>query len=362
MPPTPRRLSSAAALLLAFVAALPGQTPNVPDTALQPLTTARAGSPDVLENRPATEPMAIAPPAKYPANYIETPETYTLGPGDLLSIQLLEAEASFREPFRISTSGSLHLPMAGLVPAGGLTVPELETRLVERFKSYVHEPHVTVNIVEYRSRPVTVVGAVQNPGVRALAGEKTLLEVLSEAGGLSPQAGPAVQITRQLAWGPLPLPNAHPDPSGRFSVAEVRINDVIAGGGAAQNLLIRPQDVIAVPRGEMIYVVGAVRQASGFVLERRDSLSVLEALSLAGGLAPKAAPRRAVILRPGEDESGPRVQVAVNLKDILAGEDPDLPLGSDDVLYVPYSGAKIAAEKAVNAAITIGTGLLIWRR
>jgi polysaccharide export outer membrane protein len=170
-----------------------------------------------------------------------------------------------------------------------------------------------------------------------------------------------VRITRHLAWGPLPLSNARSDPSGRFSIAEVRLHDVLAGG-TAQNLMIRPQDVISVPRAEMIYVVGAVRQSSGFVLEQRDSLSVLEALALAGGLAPKAAPQRAVILHPGEEESSRRVQVVVNLKNILAGRDPDLALGREDVLYVPYSGAKIAAEKAVNAAITIGTGLLIWRR
>jgi len=347
MPPTSRRLSSAAVLLLAFVAASPGQSPNALDAALQPLTSTRTGSLDILESRPDLQ----APP-----------ETYTLGPGDLLSIHVLEAEDSFGDPLRISTSGALHLPLAGRLPAAGLTAAELETRLSERLKAYVHEPHVAINVVEYRSRPVTVIGAVQNPGVRVLSGEKTLLEVLSEAGGPRPEAGPAVRITRQLAWGPLPLPNAHPDHSGKFSIADVRLNDLLAGDDAAQNLLIRPQDVISVPRAEMIYVVGAVRQASGFVLEHRDSLSVLEALSLAGGLAPKSAPQRAVILRPGEERRGPRVQVAVNLKNILAGQDPDLALGSEDVLYVPYSGAKIAAEKAINAAITIGTGLLIWRR
>ena len=303
MPPTPLRLSSAAVLLLAFVAALPGQTFNTADAELQPPSPARPGTLDVLQSQHDSEP----------------PETYTLGPGDLLSIQLLEAEDSFRDPVRISTSGALHLPMAGRVPAAGLTLPELEARLVERFKTYVREPHVAVNIVEYRSRPVTVIGAVQTPGVRALSGEKTLLQVLSEAGGLLPEAGPAVQITRQIAWGPLPLPNARPDSSGQFSTADVSLHDVLAGNGAAQNLLIRPQDIISVPRAEMVYVVGAVRQASGFVLERRDSLSVLEVLSLAGGLAPKAAPQRAVILRPGEEEIGQRVQIAVNLKDILAG-------------------------------------------
>jgi polysaccharide export outer membrane protein len=345
---TLNRAGSAVALLLATAAALPGQNLNPVDVALGSPITGDAGS----FGQSPVDPEGAGEP----------PEAYTLGPGDLLAIHVLEAEASFADPVRISTSGVLHLPMAGRVPAGGLTVAQLESSLGERLTAYVHDPHVTVNVVEYRSRPVTVIGAVQHPGVQVLSGDQTLLEVLSQAGGLRPDAAPTIQITRQLAWGALPLANARPDRSGKFSVAEVNLKDVLAGGGAAKNLVIRPQDVISVPRAEMIYVVGAVRQASGFVLEQRNSLSVLEALSLAGGLAPKSAPQRAVILRPGEEGAGQRVQVAVNLKNVLAGKDPDLALGSEDVLYVPYSGAKIAAEKAVNAAITIGTGLLIWRR
>lgn len=344
---TPLRLSSTAVLLLTFVAASPGQSLSETEAVPKPTTFTRAATLDILTSRPDLQ---------------SAPETYTLGPGDLLSIHVLEAEASFREPVRVSTAGTLHLPMAGRIVAAGLTVAEFEGGLGERLKAYVRDPHVAVNVVEYRSRPVTVIGAVRNPGVQVLSGRQTLLEVLSLAGGLRPDAGSAVQISRHTAWGPLPLPNARPDATGRYSTAAVSMSEVLTGNGTAQNLLVRPQDVIAVPRAEMIYVVGAVRQASGFVLEQRRSLSVLEALSLAGGLAPKAAPKRAVILRSGEEENGQRVQVAVNLKSILAGEDADLTLGGNDVLYVPHSGAKIAAEKAVNAAITIGTGLLIWRR
>jgi polysaccharide export outer membrane protein len=346
--PTPSRPSSAAVLLLAFVVALPGQNlhDDIEPARLPALTS--SGPQDKLPE-PAEPPGSQA-------------EAYLLGPGDVLSIRVLEAEDSFRDPIRISTTGEVHLPMAGRLRAAGLTVVELEAGLTERLKTYLYDPHVALNVTEYRSRPVTVLGAVQRPGVQILSGEKTLLEVLSEAGGIGPEAGPNVRITRLLAWGPLPLPNARPDASGQFSIAEVRLKEVLSGDSAAENLLIRPQDVISVPRAEMIYVVGAVRQASGFVLEQRDSLSVLEVLSLAGGLAPKAAPRRAAILRAGEEGAGARLQVAVNLKGILEGREADLALGSGDVLFVPYSGAKIAAEKAVNAAITIGTGLLIWRR
>ncbi len=341
------RASSAAVLLLATATALSGQNLSLTDTAIDPQPRGEVESPQT----PSVSGDSTA-----------REDTYTLGPGDLLSVHVLEAETSFGDPVRVSTSGAVHLPMAGPVPAGGLTVADFEAGLAERLRAYIRDPHVTVNVIEYRSRPVTVIGSVENPGVQSLSGDPTLLEVLSQAGGLRPEAGPLVQVTRNMAWGPLPLLDARPDPTGAYSTAEIALSDVLAGNGVAGNLRIRPQDVVSVPRAEMVYVVGAVRQASGFVLEQRKSLSVLEALSLAGGLAPKAAPRQAVILRPGEENNGPRVQIAVNLKTILAGEDPDLALGGNDVLYVPHSGAKIAAEKAVNAAITIGTGLLIWRR
>jgi protein involved in polysaccharide export with SLBB domain len=167
MPSTPLRLSSAAALLLAFVAALPGQSPYVPNTVPEPLTPPRTGSLNVLANRPRLE---------------SPPEAYTLGPGDLLSIQVLEADSAFGEPLRISISGSVHAPMAGRIPAAGRTVDEFEADLTERLKAYVRDPHVAVNVVEYRSRPVTVIGAVRNPGVQVLSGDQTLLEVLSQAG------------------------------------------------------------------------------------------------------------------------------------------------------------------------------------
>jgi polysaccharide export outer membrane protein len=107
--------------------------------------------------------------------------------------------------------------MIGEVAADGLTVPELEADLSGRLKQYYIDPQVTVTVTEFRSQPVSVVGAVTNPGVHQLEGHKTLLEMLSMAGGPRPDAGSFVRVTRDLQWGRVPLPNAHDDPVGHWS-------------------------------------------------------------------------------------------------------------------------------------------------
>src|SRR5207302_9130286 len=103
----------------------------------------------------------------------------------------------------------------GRVHAAGLTVEQLENAMVERLKAYLQQPTVTVGIAEFRSQPVSVLGAVGTPGVLQLQGRKTLFEILSMAGGLKAEAGNVVVITRQKEQGAIPLPNAKEDPTGR---------------------------------------------------------------------------------------------------------------------------------------------------
>jgi polysaccharide biosynthesis/export protein len=291
--------------------------------------------------------------------------TYVLGPDDQVVIRALHADEISDKPFRIQPDGRINLAMIGEIVAGGLTVSELEADITRRLRKYYVDPHVTVTIAEFRSQPVSVVGAVVNPGVHQLEGHKTLLEMLSMAGGPRPDAGPSVRITRDLRWGRVPLPNEHDDRDKQWSIAEVNLKELLESRDPRQNILICPQDVISVPVGGMVYVIGEVKKPGNFVLGTRPSMSLLEALSLAEGLGPKAAPSNARILRAVDGDPNKRREERVNVAKILSGKAPDKPLLPADILLVPDSFAKNAKLRSMEAAIqmgtAIGTGMVIWR-
>ena len=287
------------------------------------------------------------------------PSTYVLGPDDEISIRVMESEEISEEPFRIDPGGDISLPMLGRVRAAGRTPRELETKLAERLRAFIHEPQALVRVTQFRSQPVSVIGAVNKPGIHQLEGRKSLIEILSLAGGLRQDAGHTVKITRRREWGAIPLENAADDPSGRFQIAEVSLEAVMEARNPEENVLIMPNDVISVPRAEMIYVIGGVQRAGGFVLHEKESITVLQALALAGGLTRTAAKKNAKILRPTQDDRE-RVEIIINLKDIMAGRSEDVVLERDDILFVPHSGGKRAAQRGVEAGIAMLTGVVIW--
>ena len=286
--------------------------------------------------------------------------SYVLGPEDQIVIRALDAEEISDKPLRIDMNGYIRLPLAGRVRAAGLTIEQLEAELVSRLKAYLQKPDVAVSITEFRSQPVSVLGAVKNPGVHQLQGRKTLVEILSLAGGLNTDAGRSVKITRRQEWGKIPLRSAAADSSGQFSVAEVSLKAILEATNPEENIVIRPNDVITVPRAEMVYVIGQVQRAGGFVLNERENISALKALSLAGGLDKSSSPRNARILRGAGGAN--RMEISLDMKKILEGKAPDVPLQPEDILFVPASTPKKAAIRAVEAAVQIGTGIIIWRR
>jgi polysaccharide export outer membrane protein len=289
------------------------------------------------------------------------PAAYVLGPDDQIALQAPDIEEISGKPVRIDLGGNINLPLIGGVQAAGLTAVELQTRLKDRFKKYVKNPDITVSITEFRSQPVSVLGAVQNPGVYQLQGDKNLFGVLSLAGGLRPDSGATVKMTRRLQWGRLPLPNAADDPTGQYSVASIPLRSIMGAANPAENIAIKPQDVISVPRADMIYAVGAVRKSGGFVLGEHESISALQALALAEGLDRTASPQNAKILRTTENSPN-RTEIPVDIKKILAGTSADIALKADDILFIPTSAAKNVALRTFEAAIQIGTGVAIYRR
>lgn len=286
--------------------------------------------------------------------------TYLLGADDQITVRVTDVEEFNEKPIRVEMDGAIKLPLAGRVTAAGLTVEQLEAAIAKALLSYVKHPEVVVSIAEFRSQPVSVIGSVRSPGVHQLQGRKNLVEVLSMAGGLADDAGYSVKITRQIEWGAIPLANATTDASGGFSVAEVSVKGILDASKPEENILIKPNDVISVPRADMIYVTGQVHRSGGFVLNGRQSMTVLQALSLAGGIDGASAPQHTRILRAGQGLAE-REEVPVDLKRIMDGKAKDVALQPDDILFIPSSLPKKAAIRAIEAAIQIGTGVAVFR-
>lgn len=286
--------------------------------------------------------------------------TYLLGPDDQLEISGPDLTELANKPVRVDGDGDIEVPLGGRIHVSGLTAQQTEQQLNRVLSTYIRRPQVVVSVAEVRSQPVSILGAVNAPGVHQVQGHKTLLEMLALAGGIRPDAGYSVRITRQLEWGCIPLAKAEIDTSGQFSVAELNLKKIMEAKDPEENIQIYPHDVISVPKAEMVYVIGEVKRSGGFVLGERQSISVLQVLSLAEGLNGTADTRHARILRLKRD-ADQREEMAVDVKDVLNGKKPDVALQGDDILFIPGSTGKKAALRTLEAAIQTGTGLAIWR-
>ncbi len=283
-----------------------------------------------------------------------TRDKYVLGPDDVLTLHVPNAPDISEKAFRLEADGQVKLPMAGRIQAGGLTVEQFETEVTKRLKNYLEQPEVTVSISEYRSQPVSIIGAVTSPGVHQIEGSKTLLEILAVAGGLRSDAGPTVAITRKLEYGPIPVPGAKDDATHQYSVATINLKQVSEARNPEYNIVIRPHDVLSVARAESVYVIGEVSKAGSLSLSEGQSMSVLEAVSSSGGLLRTAAPNHSMILRLAAGQSR-RNEIPVDVKKIMAGQSDDAQLIAGDVLVVPGSTGKRAALRTLEAAIQAGT-------
>jgi polysaccharide export outer membrane protein len=336
-------------MIVCAVSALPAatQTPTAP---VAPDTSGRAGV--ALGDKPALPTTTTPKRPERVANYV-------LGPEDQIIIRAFRAEEMSDKPIQITGDGFISLPLVGRVKAAGLSVSGLEADLTKRLKDYVRDPQVTVLVSEYHSQPVSVVGAVNTPGVVQLRGRKDLVEVIALAGGLKPEAGNTITITRDLSVGKIPLPGAADDPSGSFSIAKVNLRNVMDARTPQDNIIIEPNDVITIPKAELLYVVGEVQRPGGYALNEKDSMTVLQAVALAGGLTVKASPKKAKILHQNQDQAN-RVELAANVKKILDGTAPDVELHANDILFVPNSLPKSAGATAIQTAINMA-GAAVFR-
>ena len=262
---------------------------------------------------------------------------YVLHPGDQIMIRAAGIQDINDRPFLIDGDGFLDLPTLGRVKAGGMTVAQFEASLVKLARDYVLEPRVTVTVVQYSNEPIFIVGAFKAPGIYPLSGRRTLTEMMAAVGGLLPNASRRIKVTRRKEFGEIPLSSAVSAPDGSSSSVEINMARLRDNLNPAEDILLQPFDVISVERAELVYVTGEVGKVAALELQEKDSMSVIQALTQAGGLTPGANSKRAFILRPVLNTSR-RTEIPLNLKRILSAEDRDVPLLPNDVLYVPKRG------------------------
>jgi polysaccharide biosynthesis/export protein len=267
-----------------------------------------------------------------------------IGSGDLLEVSVYGAPDFDKREVRVDSSGAISLPLIGTVTIAGLPVRAAEELLAKRLSDggYFSEPRVSVFEKEYATQGISVLGEVQKPGVYPLLGQRTLFDAISLAGGTTPKAGNMVTITHR----------AQPQQS-----LEVPLS-YSAGDSSHTNLEVYPGDTIVVSKAGLVYVVGDVRQPSGFLIDKSE-LTVLQAIALAQGTNPTAALQDLKLVRT---TSAGRQETAINLKRILEAKDPDVKLQTDDIIFVPTSAAKSVTRRSLEAIIQTATGVAIYRR
>ncbi|MBL8210485.1 MAG: polysaccharide biosynthesis/export family protein [Bryobacterales bacterium] len=282
---------------------------------------------------------------------------YRLQSTDEISISSLVAKELTDKRFRLDETGRISVPLVGTVKLEGMTVDDAQALITTRLKRYYVAPDVQVSVVAARTHPVMVLGSVAQPGAHQIREPIRLIDGLSMAGGLRNDAGPKVVITREKSNGTIAHSKAQVDGASN-SVLSLDLTALFEGASPEDNIQLMPRDIVNVPAAQVVYVIGNVRRAGGFALNGRPNLSVVQALALAEGIDPRASPSRARILR--RDLQGEK-QISVNLKAIFAGKSDDVILRPNDVLFVPSSTTKVITTRSIETALSLTTGLIIWR-
>jgi polysaccharide biosynthesis/export protein len=272
-----------------------------------------------------------------------------LAAGDLLAITVYGAPELSRS-VRVSGDGFIRLPMLKRqIEARGAIPMELEQRIGAAIteEKILVEPSVAVTIAEYAVRPIRVAGAVRHPLTFEATGPVTLLEALTRAEGLSPEAGAEILVTRTSGL----------DTAGLTK--RIAVKDLIETADPAANLILDGGEDIRVPEAGRVFVVGNVKRPGAFPVGDSGGTSVLKALALAEGLAPFST-KQAYIYRPAD---GGKREIAVELRKIMERKVPDVDLLAGDVFYIPdnRSGRVTASviEKVVSFAAGTASGAVI---
>jgi polysaccharide export outer membrane protein len=274
------------------------------------ITASAAAQTGVLQQQPPQpQPTAVSSDAP-------------IGPRDVLDIKVFQ-DPALNTRATVTDDGKISFPLVGKVEVNGLRPVQLEQALKQALElKYMQKADVTVLVLEAGNRPISVIGAVTRPGHINATGNITLMQALTQAGGLAPGYGKTVYVLRSAA-------------NGLSDQIAIDLDDLMVNGNPDLNLPLRPNDVVNIPVDSMIniYLLGEVMRPGKVQFRRSQSPTLLQALADAGGPTDRAA-SKCVIKRKG---NGKDTSIVVDYKKILNGKAPDVPLQDDDTIYVRES-------------------------
>ncbi|MGB7547686.1 MAG: polysaccharide biosynthesis/export family protein [Terracidiphilus sp.] len=316
------------------------------------LTIAAVGVLHAQSQPSTTSEMRIGPGATSLGESANLP-VERIGPNDLIGVTVYDSPELTRT-VRVDSDGTIRLPMLQQhIQAAGLYPEQLENAITASLINgqILVDPIVTVSVVEYRSRPINVVGAVKTPVTFQATGVVTLLDAISQAGGLADNAGPEILVSRQAPGS---------NETSTTLIQRIPVRALLNSVDPSLNLRLHGGEVIRVPEAGLVYVVGNVKTPGAFPLKDGAGTSVLKMLALTQGLNSYTA-RTAFIYR-NEGGSGGSSQIPIELKRIMEHKAPDVPLMANDILYIPEATVRkntlTALLRTAEISVAIGTTLL----
>jgi Periplasmic protein involved in polysaccharide export len=269
-----------------------------------------------------------------------------LGRNDLVALSVYDFPEVSRT-VRIGADGFIRLPMVKEpIKADGLMPGELEQAVAAELKTeqLIIDPVVTVTVVEYDSRPISVVGAVNAPTTFQATQPISLLDAIAKAGGLTDDAGLEILVTQ----------SSRSSEEGRAAlVRRIPVRDLIDASDPQLNIKLNGGEEVRVPTIGKVYVVGQVKKPGAYPVQDGADTTVLQMLALAEGLD-GVFDKKAYIYRK-TDSSGTKSEIAVPLRAILKRKSPDIVLTANDILYIPENANKKIALAALDRLLTFGS-------
>jgi polysaccharide biosynthesis/export protein len=254
-------------------------------------------------------------------------DAYHVGPGDVLEVEVFD-DPDLSGLVTIQHGGEIAFPLLGELEVEGLTVKEVQKTLTDLLaKDYLVNPQVSVRVKDHRSQWVTLVGEVVRPGKYFLQGPKTLLDLLTEAGGFTTQASGEVMVSRGALSVAMGEDSGAPGETLRVFLSP---EQPPGQQKEALSLALKNGDIVTATSTQFFYVSGEVKNPGSYPMT--PGISVLKAVSVAGGLTKFGSKGKVEILR--KSPNGESQRIKVDLGDIEGGKKPDVPLEAEDIIKV----------------------------